>query len=348
MAKTFDLTKWARTEVLSLSPYTSARDSFSETEGNWIFLDANENPNPSDVNRYPDPVQLKLKKEMAALRGCSVDQLLIGNGSDEVLDLIFRAFCTPNKDEIIIMPPTYGMYAVLANINAVNICEVPLREDFQLIPEKILASVNSNTKAIFLCSPNNPSGNLFKQEAIEQLLNGFDGLVVIDEAYIDFTNRPSWLTQLVNFPNLIVTQTLSKAFGLAGLRLGIAIAHPNIIRLLNKIKPPYNVNTLSQQKAIEALAKKDNVAKQVKDLCSERDRVAAQLKNIAWIKTIYPSDANFLLVRVDDANKRYDELLQKQVVVRNRSTQTNCENTLRISIGTKEENELLLAACNSI
>ena len=348
MAKKFILSVWARPEILALSPYTSARDSFSATDGEWVFLDANENPNQSTVNRYPDPVQLQLKQVIANLRGCSVDQLLIGNGSDEILDLIFRAFCTPNKDEVILMPPTYGMYAVLANINGVRICEVPLTEDFQLAPDKILAAVTPNTKAIFLCSPNNPSGNLFNQEAIEELLNGFDGLVVIDEAYIDFTNRPSWLTQLVNFNNLIVTQTLSKAFGLAGLRLGIAIAHPDIIKLLHKIKPPYNINTLSQQKAIEALSKKDIVAAQVKDLCSERDRIANQLKNIAWIKAIYPSDANFLLVRVDDAHKRYDELLQKQIVVRNRSTQTNCENTLRISIGTKEENELLIAACNAI
>ena len=266
MAKAFDLTQWARPEVLALTPYTSARDTFTTTDGNYNFLDANENPNPSSVNRYPDPNQLVLKKKIAALRNCSVDQLLIGNGSDEILDLIFRAFCSPNKDNVIIMPPTYGMYAVLANINGVGIKEVPLTADFQLNTEKILSTVSPNTKAIFFCSPNNPSGNLFKRSDIKQLLNNFDGVVIIDEAYIDFTDGPSWLTQLDSYPNLMITQTLSKAFGLAGLRLGIAIGHPSIIELLHNIKPPYNINTLSQQKAIESLTDIEKVDKQIKEL----------------------------------------------------------------------------------
>ena len=348
MAKAFDLAQWARPEMLSLTPYTSARDTFTATEGKYTFLDANENPNASAVNRYPDPNQFALKKKIAALRGCAINQLLIGNGSDEILDLLFRAFCTPNRDNVILMPPTYGMYAVLANINGVGIKEVPLMADFQLKTIEILAAVDPNTKAIFFCSPNNPSGNLFKASDIIALLNGFDGLVVIDEAYIDFTDGLSWLTELDNYPNLVVTQTLSKAFGLAGLRLGIAIAKPNIIKLLHNIKPPYNINSLSQQKAIEVLSDIEKVYKQIAELLAERSRVAAYLNELDWIKTVFPSDANFLLMRVDDANKRYDALLEQKVVIRNRSTQTNCENTLRVSIGTRAENNKLIAACNTI
>lgn len=348
MAKAFDLTLWARPEILALAPYTSARDTFTATEGNYNFLDANENPNPSTVNRYPDPNQLALKKKIAALRSCSVDQLLIGNGSDEILDLIFRAFCTPNKDNVIIMPPTYGMYAVLANINGVGIKEVALTADFQLNTEKILSTVSPNTKAIFFCSPNNPSGNLFKRSDIKQLLNDFDGVVVIDEAYIDFTDEPSWLTQSDSYPNLMITQTLSKAFGLAGLRLGIAFGNPSIIKLLHNIKPPYNINTLSQQKAIESLSDIEKVDKQIKELLTERRRVAAYLSELKWVETVFPSDANFLLIRVDDANKRYKALLTRKVVVRNRTTQTNCENCLRITIGTPKENNQLIEACNKI
>jgi histidinol-phosphate aminotransferase len=348
MAKTFDLSRWARPEMLALSPYTSARDTFTATEGDYIFLDANENPNPSLINRYPDPRQLALKQEISSLRGCAVRQLLIGNGSDEILDLLFRAFCTPNKDDVVLMPPTYGMYAVLANINGVGIKEVPLTDDFQLNTSQILATVGPTTKAIFFCSPNNPSGNVFKTADITALLEGFDGLVVIDEAYIDFTERQSWLTKIHTYPNLVVTQTLSKAFGLAGLRLGIAIAQPNIIELLHNIKPPYNINTLSQQKAIEVLSNVKVVDAQIAELLSERSRVAAYLSNLDWVKVVFPSDANFLLVRVDDATKRYNALLAEKVVVRNRSTQTKCANTLRISIGTPEENNELMAACNTI
>jgi histidinol-phosphate aminotransferase len=291
---------------------------------------------------------LLLKSEIAQLRGCAVNQLLIGNGSDEILDLVISAFCTPNKDDVVLMPPTYGMYAVLANINGVAIKEVPLTDDFQLNTKQILATVSSTTKAIFFCSPNNPSGNLFKTSDVITLLEGFDGLVVIDEAYIDFTENQSWLSKIDTYPNLIVTQTLSKAFGLAGLRLGIAIAQPNIIKLLHNIKPPYNINTLSQQKAIEVLSNVERVKAQIAELLSERSRIAAYLTKLDWVKTVFPSDANFLLVRVDDATKRYNALLAEKVVVRNRSTQTNCANTLRISIGTPEENNELMAACNTI
>lgn len=348
MTKPFDIKKWARAEMLALKPYTSARDTFTATEGEWTFLDANENPYPSSVNRYPDPNQAALKNVIASLRGCETNQLLIGNGSDEILDLIFRAFCTPNKDEVLLMPPTYGMYAVLANINGVAISEVPLNEDFQLDTAAILKAVKPNTKAIFFCSPNNPSGNLFKENDIKTLLGGFEGVVVIDEAYIDFTSVNGWSTTLNEYPQLIVTQTLSKAFGLAGLRLGIAIARPEIIQLLHNIKPPYNINTLSQQNAIEALKDTKTYQTQIESLIAERKRLDDELRSVAWIKQIFPSDANFLLIRVDDAKKRYTDLLNQHIVVRDRSSQKNCENTLRISVGTPKENDLLIAACKSL
>ena len=348
MAKNFDLSQWARPEMLALKPYTSARDTFTATEGEWTFLDANENPNATAVNRYPDPNQTELKKVIANLRGCDEDQLLIGNGSDEVLDLIVRAFCTPYKDDMIIMPPTYGMYSVLANINSVGIIKVPLDATFQLRPQEVLAAVTPNTKAIFFCSPNNPSGNAFNTDDIKTLLDNFDGIIVIDEAYIDFTEIPSWSEKLSEYPNLIVTQTLSKAFGLAGLRLGIAIANPEIIALLKRIKPPYNINTHSQQHAITVLRDTKAVNAQIAESIAERKRLAQELNVFSWVVTIYPSDANFLLIQVDDASRRYSELLDQHIVARDRSSQENCENCIRISVGTPQENDKLIAACKSL
>ena len=348
MAKNFDLSQWARPEMLALKPYTSARDTFTATEGEWTFLDANENPNATAVNRYPDPNQTALKNIITNLRGCNANQLLIGNGSDEVLDLIVRAFCIPYKDEIIIVPPTYGMYAVLADINSVGMIKVPLDARFQLKPKEILAAVTPNTKAIFFCSPNNPSGNAFNPDDIQMLLENFNGIVVIDEAYIDFTDFPSWSEKLYEYPNLIVTQTLSKAFGLAGLRLGIAIASPEIIALLKRIKPPYNINILSQQNAMEALRDTKTVNAQIAASISERKRLAQELNAFSWVVEIYPSDANFLLIKVDDAAKRYTELLALHIVTRDRSSQENCENCIRISVGTPQENDKLIAACKSL
>lgn len=348
MAKNFDLLQWARPEMLALKPYTSARDTFTATDGEWTFFDANENPNATDVNRYPDPNQTELKKVIANLRGCGQDQLLIGNGSDEVLDLIVRAFCAPYKDDMIIMPPTYGMYSVLANINSVGIIEVPLDATFQLRPQEVLAAVTPNTKAIFFCSPNNPSGNAFNPDDIQILLEEFEGIVVIDEAYIDFTEISSWSEKLSEYPNLIVTQTLSKAFGLAGLRLGIAIANPEIIALLKRIKPPYNINTLSQQHAITVLRDTKTVNAQIAESIAERKRLAQELNAFSWVVTIYPSDANFLLIKVDDAARRYAELLDQHIVARDRSSQENCENCIRISVGTPQENDKLIAACKSL
>ena len=348
MAKNFDLSQWARPEMLALKPYTSARDTFTATEGEWTFLDANENPNATAVNRYPDPNQTALKNIITNLRGCNANQLLIGNGSDEVLDLIVRAFCIPYKDEIIIVPPTYGMYAVLADINSVGMIKVPLDARFQLKTKEILAAVTPNTKAIFFCSPNNPSGNAFNPDDIRMLLENFNGIVVIDEAYIDFTDFPSWSEKLYEYPNLIVTQTLSKAFGLAGLRLGIAIASPEIIALLKRIKPPYNINILSQQNAMEALRDTKTVNAQIAASISERKRLAQELNAFSWVVEIYPSDANFLLIKVDDAAKRYTELLALHIVTRDRSSQENCENCIRISVGTPQENDKLIAACKSL
>jgi len=348
MAKNFDLLQWARPEMLALKPYTSARDTFTATDGEWTFFDANENPNATDVNRYPDPNQTELKKVIANLRGCGQDQLLIGNGSDEVLDLIVRAFCAPYKDDMIIMPPTYGMYSVLANISSVGIIKVPLDATFQLRPKEVLAAVTPNTKAIFFCSPNNPSGNAFNPNDIQILLEEFEGIVVIDEAYIDFTEISSWSEKLSEYPNLIVTQTLSKAFGLAGLRLGIAIANPEIIALLKRIKPPYNINTLSQQHAITVLRDTKAVNAQIAESIAERKRLAQELNAFSWVVTIYPSDANFLLIKVDDAARRYAELLDQHIVARDRSSQENCENCIRISVGTPQENDKLIAACKSL
>ena len=348
MAKTFDISKWARSEMMALAPYTSARDTFTATEGEWTFLDANENPNATNVNRYPDPNQTALKKVIANLRNCNTNQLLLGNGSDEVLDLIFRAFCIPYQDEIVILPPTYGMYAVLANINSVGMIEVPLDNDFQLRTDNILSSITPKTKALFFCSPNNPSGNLFSNADIIRILEGFDGVVVIDEAYIDFTDTPSWSTALAQYPNLIVTQTLSKAYGLAGLRLGIAMANPEIISLLSRIKPPYNINALSQERAIVELSNTEKYTSQINEIIEERNRLKSALTAVSWVETIYPSDANFLLIRVDDAQKRYRELLAKNIVTRDRSTQENCNNCIRITVGTPQENDQLIDACKSI
>ncbi len=285
---------------------------------------------------------------MAAQKGISVDHILLGNGSDEVLDLLFRAFCEPKQDNIITLPPTYGMYKVLANINHIENREVLLTKDFQPNMEAVLDQVDGNTKLIFLCSPNNPSGNSFSDASVERLLLEFPGLVVIDEAYIDFSDKESWLRRLDKHPNLVITQTLSKAYGMAGIRLGICFASTEIIAVLNKIKPPYNVNELTQERAIERLLNVDYVEAEVSDILVERSRLYEALLQITFIEKSYPSDANFILVKVDDANKRYAQILQSGVVVRNRTTQPLCENTLRLTVGTSEENEKLIEVLKSL
>ncbi|MDF0717220.1 histidinol-phosphate transaminase [Muricauda sp. 334s03] len=341
--KGFDLNRLVRESVYKLQPYSSARDEYVSDGSEMIFLDANENPFDNGVNRYPDPYQRSLKSLLAEQKGVSENQILLGNGSDEVLDLMYRAFCEPNQDSIITLPPTYGMYKVLAGINAVENKEVLLTSDFEPDVEEILKMVDPKSKLLFICSPNNPTGNAFKKERIEQLLEKFNGLVVIDEAYIDFSKDESWLSQLNRYPNLIVTQTLSKAYGLAGIRLGICYASKEIIGVLNKIKPPYNVNQLTQQRALKQVLNQDLVNQEVKQILEERTDLIKALNGLEFVEELYPTDANFVLVKVDDANKRYQQLLEKQVVVRNRSTQPLCENTLRFTVGTPEENKKLIA-----
>ena len=344
----FDLQKLVRSHIADLQPYSSARDEFDPVDADVVYLDANENPYENGVNRYPDPQQRQLKEVIATLRGVSANQLLLGNGSDEVLDLIFRAFCTPNEDNIIVMPPTYGMYKVLANINGITLHEAPLSDDFQLVAKNIINRISTRTKAIFLCSPNNPSGNSFRRADILSLLQSFDGLVVVDEAYIDFSTQKSLAAELPSYPNLIITQTLSKAFGLAGIRLGICIASEEIINILNKIKPPYNINSLTQEKAMTSLLDRNTTKQQIAQLIEGRDWLENQLLNIDFVEKVYPSDANFLLVRVDDANKRYAELIENDIVVRNRSQQKGCENCLRFSVGTPQENKILIETLNRL
>lgn len=337
-----------RPSIKALKPYSSARDEFQGNSGAMVFLDANENPFENGVNRYPDPQQCSVKSLLSEIKGVSEKNILLGNGSDEVLDLIYRAFCEPNKDNIITLPPTYGMYQVLANLNAINIKSVNLSDTFQPKVESILNIADNNSKILFLCSPNNPTGNSFDPESIETLLNNFKGLVVIDEAYIDFSKEKSWLTRLEEFSNLVITQTLSKAYGMAGIRLGICYASAEIISVLNTIKPPYNVNELTQQRAINQLENKALIVNQVQSILEERENLIEELKSVSFVSKIYPSDANFVLVKVDDATKRYNELIEKGIVIRNRTTQPGCKNCLRFTVGTPEENKILIDTLNSI
>ena len=349
MKNNFDINNLTRSNVINMKPYSSARDEFEDFEtANMVFLDANENPFENGVNRYPDPQQMKVKRILSKQKNIPTSQILLGNGSDEVLDLIFRAFCEPNVDNIITLPPTYGMYGVLANLNAIENQEVLLSEDFQPRVSDILEKVNKNTKIIFLCSPNNPTGNSFSDESVVTLLQNFDGLVVIDEAYIDFSTKQSWINELDEYPNLIITQTLSKAYGLAGIRLGICFASNQVIAVLNKIKPPYNVNELSQQSAVVRLEDELSIKNEVTSILVQKEELLEVLVDINFIQKIYPTEANFILVKVDDAPKRYNQLLEKGIVIRNRTTQPLCENCLRLTIGTESENKKLIEALTSL
>ena len=340
--KTFDVNKLVRKNIQNMKSYSSARDEFKDFNTEMIFLDANENPFENGVNRYPDPQQNSVKLALAELKKVNVNQILLGNGSDEVLDLLFRAFCEPNKDNVITLPPTYGMYGVLADLNAVENREVVLNSDFQPNVKSILESVDTNTKIIFLCSPNNPTGNSFSDTVISELLDNFDGIIVLDEAYIDFSERESWLSKIENYPNLVVTQTLSKAFGMAGIRVGILYASASIIAIVNKIKPPYNINVLSQEKAFERIKDSDKNSLEIQSILDNKRNLLEQLSKIKFIEKIFPSDANFVLIKVDNASKRYNQLIDFGIVIRNRTTQLLCENCLRITIGTKSENEKLI------
>jgi|TARA_B100000767_G_scaffold64179_1_gene60366 histidinol-phosphate aminotransferase len=338
-----------RENVKSLQPYSSARDEYKEIVSNkMIFLDANENPFENGVNRYPDPQQNSVKELLSKIKNIDSKNILLGNGSDEVLDLIFRAFCEPNKDNIITLPPTYGMYAVLANINAIENRKRVLSNTFQPKVNQILEAADANSKILFLCSPNNPTGNSFSEDTVKELLEKFNGLVVIDEAYIDFSEQESWLKRLKQFPNLIITQTLSKAYGLAGIRLGVCYASEAIIAVLNKIKPPYNINELTQDSAIKRLLKVGEVKQEVLNIIKERDLLLNELKEVSFVSEIYPTDCNFVLVKVDDATKRYNQLIEKGIVTRNRTNQPLCENCLRFTIGTKKENKKLIEALKEI
>lgn len=334
----FDIDQVIRKNIKTLTPYSSARDEFSGKEG--VFLDANENPF-GKYNRYPDPYQKELKKALSTIKKIKTEHLFLGNGSDEAIDLLFRVFCEPSKDKVLTFTPTYGMYQVAAEINDVELITVPLNNSFQIDIKKALSVIqDKNVKIIFICSPNNPTGNSLDKKDIETLLKKFNGIVVIDEAYIDFSPKKSWSLQIENYPNLVVLQTLSKAWGLAGLRLGIAIANKPIIQYLNKVKPPYNISSVNQKTALKVINQKQVFYKNLKILQSEKQKMIERLSNLSKIKKVHPSDANFLLVEVDDADELYRYLISKNVIIRNRNSVI--KNCLRISIGTPKENELLI------
>ena len=331
-----------RENIKSLEAYSSARDEFKAMSSEFVFIDANENPCDTGLNRYPDPQQNLVKEALSKMKGISKEQILLGNGSDEVLDLIFRVFCEPREDNVIVLPPTYGMYEVLANINAIELVKIPLVENFQPNVKEIVKCQDAKTKVLFLCSPNNPTANSFNASKIETLIKEFNGIVVIDEAYIDFSIEDSWLCRLDEFPNLIVTQTLSKAYGLASIRLGICYASKEIISILNKIKPPYNVNQLTQDVALQSLLNQEKVKNEIAIIISERNQLIRDLQNVKIVEKVYSSDSNFLLVQVDDATLRYKQLVKLGIIVRNRTTQISCDNCLRFSVGTPDENKKLI------
>lgn len=334
----FELNKIVRQNILELTPYSSARDEFTGIEG--IFLDANENPF-GQYNRYPDPYQNALKTKISELKTTNYSKIFIGNGSDEIIDLLFRIFCEPGKDKVLSFSPTYGMYKVSASINNVELIEIPLNDNFEIdleITKKRFT--DQKVKMIFVCSPNNPSGNRFSEKTIEAILNLFHGIVVIDEAYVDFSNSESMIKWIDKYPNLVITQTMSKAWGLAAARIGFAFSNPAIINLLNKIKPPYNISELNQQLALKTLSDSHNFSKNLQSILSEKSKVKQSLESLKIVKKIYPSDANFFLVEFENADSIYQKLIEKGVVVRNRSKLV--PNCLRISIGTPKENKILL------
>ena len=342
----FDLNSLVRENIKKLIPYSSARDEF-KGEAN-VFLDANENSLGSPLtkwyNRYPDPLQIKVKEKLSNIKGVPVSNTFLGNGSDECIDVLIRAFCEPGIDNILICPPTYGMYKVSADINNVSVKKVNLTSGFQLDLPGIEEAIDGDTKIIFLCSPNNPTGNSLRREDVEVLLNNFFGIVVIDEAYINFSRFKSFSVSLDEYPNLVVMQTFSKAWGLAALRLGIAFASGEIIHVMNKIKPPYNINQVTQELALKAMEEVEQVNEMIRILVEERETLKSALLQLPMVETVYPSDANFLLVKVKDAKGSYDYLLSKGIVVRDRSRVELCEGCLRITVGAADENLQLVNA----
>ena len=330
-----------RINIFHLKPYSCARDEFKGEAS--VYLDANESPYNSRYNRYPDPLQEGLKEKISQIKKINPAQIMLGNGSDEAIDLIFRIFCEPAEDNVVAIEPTYAMYKVCADINNVEYRKVLLDENFQMNAEQLLAAADEHTKVIFLCSPNNPSGNLLNRLEIKKTVESFHGIVVIDEAYIDFSNEPSWLNHLDNYPNLIVLHTFSKAWGLASLRCGMAFASEEIIALFNKVKYPYNISALVQQTISDQLIAGDAFKTEwVNKILQEREPLAVALKELPIVEKVYPSDANFLLVKVDDANGIYRKLVDKGVIVRNRNSVSLCGNCLRITVGTQEENKVLI------
>lgn len=346
MANSFDLTTLLRENIRNLTPYSSARDEFKGEAS--VLLDANENaygsPLDRDYNRYPDPLQQQLKLKLSSIKGVPARNMFLGNGSDEAIDILFRAFCRPGIDNVILVPPTYGMYEVSANINDVAIKRVNLTDEFQLDLEGIAEAIDTHTRLIFLCSPNNPTGNSLNREDVETMLANFNGLVVIDEAYINYSRQKTFIQELTEYSNLVVLQTLSKAWGLAGLRLGMAFASEEIIDVFNKIKPPYNINQATQELALNALDNVEQVNEWIKESVAERDKLATRLLGMEFVQQVYPSDANFILVKTDAPRNVYDYLVDKGIIVRDRSKVALCAGCLRITVGTPSENNALLTA----
>ncbi len=341
----FDVTRLVRDNIRRMKPYSSARDEFKgEAE---VFLDANENPYPSPYNRYPDPLQWDIKKKLSTIKGVSPEQIFLGNGSDEAIDLLIRAFCEPNRDAILITEPTYGMYAVCADVNAVAIKTALLTSDFDLNIDMLNSALDPSVRLIFLCSPNNPTAALLDTGKIEKVVRNFDGIVVIDEAYIDFASFPGWISRLQDFPNLVVLQTFSKAWGLAGLRCGMAYASADIISVLNKIKYPYNINVQTQELVLKALENELYKDKCVAEILGQREVLAENLKNLERVEKVFHSDANFLLVKIREAKKVYQYLMDRKIIVRDRSRVVLCDECLRITVGTPEENKSLIEALAS-
>ncbi len=342
----FDIAKIIRPNIQKLTPYSSARDEFSGEAK--VFLDANENslgsPLPKWYNRYPDPHQQQVKAALSQIKGIDAKHIFLGNGSDECIDILFRSFCEPGKDNVVICPPTYGMYEVSANINDVEVRKAPLLPDFQLNLAHLEQLTDANTKIIWLCSPNNPTGNALNRTDIETVLNNFSGIVVIDEAYINFSRQKSFVQEMTEYPNLVVLQTLSKAWGLAALRLGMAFASEEIIEVMNKVKPPYNINQATQDLVLKALEEVGQVNDMIKELVAMREALKEVFEQMPTVETVYPSDANFLLVKIAEARKVYEFLLTKGIVLRDRSNVQLCEDCLRITIGTEKENTILVDA----
>jgi len=339
---------WARPEIVALKPYASARSEFKLGEKQMILLDANENPFDNGMNRYPDPMQLKLKKRLAEAKHLAIDQIFLGNGSDDVLNQLMIAFCAPGKDKAVLLPPTFGMYQVCANINGIETIEVPLTDDFHLDIKAISEVQSKATKIIFIANPNNPTGNCFALEDIRKIIEEFDGLVVVDEAYVEFATDKSVISWINDYHNLIVVQTFSKAQGLAGLRLGMAFAHSAIIDLMNKVKAPYNINSLTQKEILKRLEEQGLIQQQVHRIKLEKEQLMLDFESISFIEKVFPSDANFFLIRMDDSTQRYNELIDRGIVVRDSSKNLNCANTLRITVGTPDENNALIIALRSM